>query len=397
MNNFTFHALENAQKYAATLSQNTGDKYDVVTLDDGCYGVEMVQSNNLPTIPTISFFDMMQRDYVANWLIEDLIEQSDLGLVFGSSGGGKTFVVLDMAYCIAAGISYYGKDTKKTGVLYVCGEGHSGIQKRLKAIHQEKGCLDYPNIHITTVPAAFIDRNSAIAIQNTIKAIGNIGVVFIDTFHRNLGEGDENSAKDIAKFLQNIDLYLRSIGVAVIPVHHSGNESNGRSRGSSSIRAAMDVEYEVTKSDDGIVTVRNTKMKNFEQPAPFSFKFKPVDDSVVLEPTEHIARKNKKPLTGNALIALRCLRKVIEQYGIAPPQIIRDLFPDSPENIPTKVVPIEKWRVLAYQSFTVDSETEKGKKDALKKAFQRCRTDLENSQKIDLEGGYIWQIETKLT
>ena len=116
---------------------------------------------NLQTVPTISLVDMMARKYVANWLIDGLIEQSDLGLLFGASGDGKSFVVLDMAYCTAAGIPYHGRPTKKTGVLYVCGEGHSGLQKRLKAIHIDKGCSELPNIHITTVPAAFIVNNGS--------------------------------------------------------------------------------------------------------------------------------------------------------------------------------------------------------------------------------------------
>ncbi len=132
-------------------------------------------------------------------------------------------------------------------MLYVCGEGHSGLQKRIKAIHIDKGSDDSLPIHITEIPAAFIDINSTIAIQNTILKIGNIGLVLVDTFHKNLGNADENSGKDSAKFLQNIDLYLRSSSIAVVVVHHSGNDSNGRSRGSSSIRAAMDVEYEVKK------------------------------------------------------------------------------------------------------------------------------------------------------
>ncbi|MGB4498843.1 MAG: HipA family kinase [Methylococcaceae bacterium] len=308
----TFFTPENAQYGADLATKETGFNHRVIELDGGAYAVAIdnaipaqAESDNapqLPTIPTISLADMMARNYVANWLIDGLIEQSDLGLIFGASGGGKSFVVLDMAYCIAAGIPYHGRATKKTGVLYVCGEGHSGLQKRIKAIHIDKGCAELPNIHITTVPAAFIDENSAIAIQNTIKAIGNIGVVFVDTFHRNLGNGDENSAKDIAKFLQNIDLYLRSIGVAVIPVHHSGNDStSGRSRGSSSIRAAMDVEYEVKKdADSEVITVTNTKMKNFEQPKPFSFKFKPVAESVVLEPTDYIKTPAKKSLSNLA-------------------------------------------------------------------------------------------------
>lgn len=395
----TYFTAENAQYGANLATKETGIKHKVIELETGVYAVVIENAppaTTLKTIETVSFEDLMSEDYTPNWLVEGLIEKSDLGLIFGSSGGGKSFVVLEMCYCIAAGIPYHGRATKKTGVLYVCGEGHSGLQKRIKAIHIDKGCTELPNIHITTVPAAFIDENSAIAIQNTIKAIGNIGVVFVDTFHRNLGNGDENSAKDIAKFLQNIDLYLRSIGVAVIPVHHSGNDSNGRSRGSSSIRAAMDVEYEVKKdADTEIITVTNTKMKNFEQPKPFSFKFKPVAESVVLEPTDYVKAPAKKSLSNNALIALRCLDKVIEQDGINPPQIIIDLFKDSPQNIPTKVVTIEQWRVLAYQSIPVDSEPDK-RQHALKSAFQRCRKDLEANQKIGLFSSYTWRIETKI-
>lgn len=348
---------------------------------------------HIQTIPTISLSDMMAREYVANWLIDGLIEQSDLGLIFGSSGGGKSFVVLDMAYCIAAGIPYHGRKTQKTGVLYVCGEGHSGLQKRIKAIHIDKGCAELPHIHITTVPAAFVDENSAKAIQNTINQIGNIGLVLVDTFHRNLGKGDENSAKDIALFLQNIDLYLRSSGIAVVAVHHSGNETSDRSRGSSAIRAAMDVEYQVVKSkEDDVITVTNTKMKNFEQPKPFSFKFKPVAESVVLEPTDFIAKKgSKKPLSGNNLKALQCLTKALDDFGIEPPQIIRDLFSDSPQSIPSKIVSIEQWRKEAYLAITVDSEPSK-KQNALKMAFYNARKALDDNYFIGFHGEYVWKI-----
>ncbi len=389
------YSIENAQHDAARLFNETGIKHIVKTVNEGIFMAVPVQIDapQLPTIPTISLADMMARDYVANWLIDGLIEQSDLGLIFGASGGGKSFVVLDMAYCIAAGIPYHGRTTKKTGVLYICGEGHSGLQKRIKAIHIDKGCAELPNIHVTTVPAAFIDVNSAMAIQNTIKEIGNIGVVFVDTFHRNFGTGDENSAKDIGKFLQNIDLYLRSIGVAVIPVHHSGNEANGRSRGSSSIRAAMDVEYEVKKdADTDTITITNTKMKNFEQPKPFSFRFKPVAESVVLEPTDFIAKKgSKKPLSSNNLKALQCLTKSLDDFGIAPPQEIIDQFVDSPNNIPDKVVTIEQWRKAAYLAITVDSEPSK-KQNALKMAFYNARKALDENYIIGFHGEYAWKI-----
>lgn len=144
------------------LTIKTGKQHAAKEIDEGVWAavpVETMISNAPPvqTVPTISLADMMAREYVANWLIDGLIERSDLGLIFGTSGSGKSFIVLDMAYCIAAGIPYHGRATKKTGVLYVCGEGHSGLQKRIKSNHIDKGCAELPNIHITTVPAAFID------------------------------------------------------------------------------------------------------------------------------------------------------------------------------------------------------------------------------------------------
>jgi hypothetical protein len=377
---------------------------EVIVCEGGGYRIEpplpvfnvppVLPKTNLKTIETVSFEDLMSEDYTPNWLVEGLIEKSDLGLIFGSSGGGKSFVVLEMCYCIAAGIPFHGKNTKLGRVLYVCGEGYGGIQKRFAALREKHNGVLGGRLHLTRQSAALMDIESAKAVRNTMDSLGGIDLVVIDTLHRNFGAGDENSSKDFAILLQNVDKFIKSTGATVIIIHHSGNDSNGRSRGSSSIRAAMDVEFEVIKSADDIVTMTNTKMKNFEPPLPMAFKFTPIAESVVLELTEFVAKPKVKPLSNNALIALRCLDKVIEQYGINPPQIIIDLFPDTPQNIPKKVVTIEQWRVLAYQSIPVFSEPEK-KQNALKIAFQRVRKDLEFAQKIGMEGAYIWRIQSQ--
>jgi hypothetical protein len=350
---------------------------------------------NVNTIDTVSFEDLMSENYTPNWLVEGLIEKSDLGLIFGSSGGGKSFVVLEMCYCIAAGIPFHGKNTKLGRVLYVCGEGYGGIQKRFKALHANHNGFLGGRLHLTRQSAALMDIESAKAVRNTMDILGGIDLVVVDTLHRNFGAGDENSSKDFAILLQNVDKCIKSSGATVIIIHHSGNDSNGRSRGSSSIRAAMDVEFEVIKTADDIVTMTNTKMKNFEPPMPMAFKFKPIAESVILESTEFVSKPKIKPLSSNCLIALQCLNKVIETEGITPPKIIIDLFKDSPQKIPNKVVTIEQWRVSAYEAIPVDSEPAK-KQVALRAAFHRSRKDLDAAQKIGVFGSYAWRIDTKI-
>lgn len=376
---------------------------EVIVCEGGDYRIEpplpvfdappVLPKTNLKTIETVSFEDLMSEDYTPNWLVEGLIEKSDLGLIFGSSGGGKSFVVLEMCYCIAAGIPFHGKNTKLGRVLYVCGEGYGGIQKRFAALREKHNGVLGGRLHLTRQSAALMDIESAKAVRNTMDSLGGIDLVVIDTLHRNFGAGDENSSKDFAILLQNVDKFIKSTGATVIIIHHSGNDSNGRSRGSSSIRAAMDVEFEVIKSADDIVIMTNTKMKNFEPPLPMAFKFTPIAESVVLELTEFVAKTKVKPLSNNALIALRCLDKIIEKNGIEPPQIVRDEFPDSPQNIPAKVVTIKEWRVESYKAIPVDSDDPK---NALKSAFTRCREGLEQAQKIGLYGSYVWRIESKI-
>ncbi len=58
--------------------------------------------------------------------------------------------------------------------------------------------------------------------------------------------GDENSSQDIAAFIGNIDKHIKPLGAAALVVHHSGHGQKDRSRGSSSIRAAMDGEFAAT-------------------------------------------------------------------------------------------------------------------------------------------------------
>jgi RecA-family ATPase len=44
-------------------------------------------------------------------------------------------------------------------------------------------------------------------------------------------DGDESSSKDIGKFIKNLDLHIKSLGAAILIVHHSGHGDKERSRG----------------------------------------------------------------------------------------------------------------------------------------------------------------------
>lgn len=320
--------------------------------------------NNEPSpikFKLVSASELTAKQTHTEWLVKGLIGSNNLGLVFGQSGHGKSFFVLGMAFCIATGIDFFGHKVTQGSVVYIAGEGHNGLTKRLKAL-EIKYNTQATRLFLSKTAAALTDISSAIDVRTSIDAIcSDAALVIIDTLHRNFGAGDENSATDFGEFCNNVDSYIRKNGESVLIVHHSGHAETDRSRGSSSIKAAMDFEYKVTKSKN-LVTVSNTKMKDDEPPEDLSFEMVQqtigwFDDdgkefsSLVLNMTdEKINPRNQlKPAEKTAMESF--IKAAAESYTV-------------------KGIHLEDWRQKFYEISTADSP------EAKRQAFNRVRKSL---------------------
>ena len=241
------------------------------------------QLDDLFTVPmdykfkTINFNDLIKMDVKSSWVVRDYVEQHSIVQVFGASGSGKSFFVLDMAYCVAAGLDFFGKATKKGNVLYVAGEGFIGLKKRCVAL-QKKYDATLEGLEFSMQAAAILDEESCIDVADRIKNNKNgFDLVIIDTLNRNMGNGDENSTQDMTLFLSNIDKHIRSCGCAVLIVHHTGLQNPERARGSSAMYAAIDGEFRVSKPDGTKdITVHCTKQKEGDSGWELDYELKPI-------------------------------------------------------------------------------------------------------------------------
>lgn len=212
-----------------------------------------------------------------DWLIEGYIEMDALGMLYGPSGGGKSFVAVSMACSVATGTPWFGCNVKQGAVFYIAGEGHQGLARRFAAWTKATGVAitkDTPlfkSNHAVQMLDPDAPEKLMAEIRRMVATTGHMPVLIeIDTLARNFGDGDENKQQDANRFIEAMDEIRREFKCHVIVVHHSGHESE-RARGSSAFKAAMDQEIWI-KGSNGRLEMQVTKMKDAELPANRQFK-----------------------------------------------------------------------------------------------------------------------------
>ena len=205
-------------------------------------------------------------------LIKGLLDSTAMSLIFGESNCGKTFIALDLAANIARGVNWQGLKTRQGAVVYVAAEGGLGLEERLTAFRTYHEMSDYPPLYV--IPAAIdlcnTESDNTAELIGEISGLGAVAVVVIDTLSRAMSGGNENAPDDMGAFIGNCDRIREETGAHVMVIHHCGKNSSQGARGHSALKAAVDTEIEVIKSDD-VITAEVKKQRDGKTGRKFSF------------------------------------------------------------------------------------------------------------------------------
>lgn len=205
------------------------------------------------------------------WIIKGVLPKAGLGVVYGASGSGKSFAVLDMGMAIARGVDWRGKRTRQGRVAYIAAEGADGFRKRLAAyaMHHKVDLTEVPMTVLNGAPN-LLEKLDAVDVAKGIKAAGGADLIVIDTFAQTTPGANENAGEDVGKALGYCKLIHRVTGAMVLLIHHSGKDATKGARGWSGLRAACDAEIEVVREAAGRY-LRLTKSKDGEDGLEWGF------------------------------------------------------------------------------------------------------------------------------
>lgn len=215
------------------------------------------------------------------WLVEDLISEDGLSILYGEPGSFKSFIALDMALRIAIGMDWHGAPAKKTGVIYIAGEGLRGVGKRIAGWrrHHRMQKIDAP-FFVLPQAVQVLDKEQRGKLIRTIEAVKDdtwmsVGLVVVDTVSRSIAGIDENTQDTMTQFVDACDEIKRAAGGALLGIHHSGKDKERGMRGSSVLLGAVDASLRLTKAERN-VTLQIEKQKDAEQSSPINFEMQTV-------------------------------------------------------------------------------------------------------------------------
>lgn len=289
--------------------------------------------------------------------------------VYGPSGHGKSFTVLDWALCIASGTPWHGVPVEQGKVLYIAGEGARGVKKRIRSWRQRYGG--------SPIRGQFTVKGRPVQLSAPEQLISaaeenQYALVIIDTQARSTVGLEENSASDTAIVTEAMRRIRQAGGkTTVMLVHHTGKDEDAGARGSSAGTAAVDTEIRVTKKN-AVISLLLEKQKDGPDGTTrdFALTAVPETDSCVLVPLDPMVAASQKedrarpltPLTGVPILNLP------QQAGVEEAaNWFRELYSIDPSAGYTKIQVMELMR---------GSETNRRKKDTLSARGRRAFLEL---------------------
>lgn len=183
------------------------------------------------------------------WRVRGVLPETGIAAIFGPSGSGKSFLVLDLAFAVAEGAEWFGHRVTAAPVAYLAFEGQGGIGGRVRAYQARHGQAE--GVRFLLESLSLLNGLDVADLARDLRAAGCAnGVVFVDTLNRAAPGADENDAQTMGLIIDATKRLQEAIGGLVVLVHHSGKDVARGMRGHSSLFASLDAAIEVERTND---------------------------------------------------------------------------------------------------------------------------------------------------
>lgn len=334
------------------------------------------------------------------WIIKSVLARGETSNWFGPPGVGKSVLMTDLAFHVAAGMDWRGYRSKeRCGVVYIALERGALVNRRLSAYRGVHGKADLP-IAVASNVVDLKNKNCVKLIVDTVREAEarfgcTVGLIVIDTISKGIaaGGGDEDKAKDVNIVLANLRRVEELTNVHIACVGHTGKDEARGHRGSNANLGDVDLMVQIS-GDGGIKTATVIKINDGTEGPLTHYKIDSVDlgddedgdpitTAIISQEAAEAeqASKSKKGLNGAQRRAMELLTRCINDHGRPPPP-----SREFPQNV--RVVLLNEWRAICERG-SLSAAEKKADRD---KAFKRAWEGLQTKMRIACLDGWVWLV-----
>lgn len=213
--------------------------------------------------------DALQQQPAPPEIVEGVAWAGCLTVLVAESSVGKTFVALDLAAAISAGLSWHGRTVTQGTVVHLGWEGDAiGLRLRALAEHRDARLEHVYHIRAADPLSPVVTRDTEVPstgevdVRTALKVLRDdlaaadlppIVLIIVDTVRASL-HGSEDSSEPVSAYLRAVRRILAALpGAAAILVHHAGwqdgETQKKRERGSSAFRGNVDATLYLEAKD----------------------------------------------------------------------------------------------------------------------------------------------------
>lgn len=265
-----------------------------------------------------------QRD-PPNWIVDGLLPEVDLAMMYGDPGAGKSFAALDLGFSVAAGFTWFNRKTEPGPVVWIAAEAAGAMRNRSRAYAQARGVqLETLNFFVVEQTLSLMNKEDTSALTEALSE-AKPKLIIVDTLAAASGGANENSGEDMNQVLAHCRIMHEQTGALVLLIHHTGKDASRGARGWSGLNAAMRTELYMTHSKDSPIRVMQvTKQSDGIEGQKFPFKLMSVpldfdDDttSCVVEWLDEamLDEKDRSTLGGTQKIVFKAIYELASAIG----------------------------------------------------------------------------------
>lgn len=206
----------------------------------------------------------------ATWLFYELLPQTGVGVLSGPSQGGKTFVLMHLARCLATGKGFFGiAPDDRGGSILLTGEGRRSVLARMEALGEDAPLpIVSGDIDNLSAPGALealaADLREKMA-EMEIEFGMPVRLIAIDTLSASGLLKDENDNSEAGVAMKALSKLSEMLNAFVLVTHHPPKDGKGQ-RGAGAIFNDVDVVLEITREKtNAIRDLSVTKARDAQQ------------------------------------------------------------------------------------------------------------------------------------